>query len=155
MNTEIKLTNKFWDKVNKTSTYWLWTGAKNPQGYGQTRINYKLFLAHRITYMTIIGEIPKNLELDHLCRVRNCINPEHLEPVTHKENMLRGARPGPAKKATCFKGHQLRYKFGRQICDTCRNETQMRKYYRDKEAKKLLDDYRLTYKQKCASMEVV
>ena len=65
--------------------------------------------AHRIGYEQLVGPIPKGLELDHLCRVRHCVNPDHLEPVTHKENTLRGSCPAAvnARKTHCKRGHPL------------------------------------------------
>lgn len=75
---------------------WVWGGAIfKESGYGQIRIttkkyHSKLRRAHIVSYETFVGEVPKNLELDHLCRNKLCINPEHLEPVSHYENMKRG-----------------------------------------------------------------
>ena len=72
---------------------WLWVGATNNKGYGmigQGRRPCKTLLAHRVTYEAFMGPISEELELDHLCRVRSCINPKHLEPVTHQVNAARG-----------------------------------------------------------------
>lgn len=79
---------RFWANVDKDAgaPCWLWTGSLNSDGYG--RFNGKL--AHRRTYLEVVGPIPDGLVLDHLCRVRNCVNPDHLEPVTQRENMRRG-----------------------------------------------------------------
>jgi len=65
---------------------WIWQGPKNNRGYGW----WGRKLAHRRMYESIRGPIPKGLELDHLCRVTACVNPDHLEPVTHAENVRRG-----------------------------------------------------------------
>ena len=78
------------ENINKTDTCWFWTGFKNKAGYGLIYINRKLTRAHRLSYEIYKGEIPKNLVLDHLCRVRHCVNPKHLEAVTSRENTLRG-----------------------------------------------------------------
>lgn len=72
-----------------TDTCWLWYGCKNQGGYGQISIKNIPRLAHRITYEIFKGDIPRGLEIDHLCRVRNCINPDHLESVTKTENNRR------------------------------------------------------------------
>jgi hypothetical protein len=69
---------------------WLWTGRMNRNGYGRAYWYGKEPVVHRLVYEILIGQIPKGLVLDHLCRVRHCCNPEHLEPVTIRENTLRG-----------------------------------------------------------------
>lgn len=87
-------TDAFWAKVDKDGPggCWLWTGYTSPRGYGDTG-RYGLSrtrLAHRIAYELTLGRIPEGMQLDHLCRVRRCVNPEHLEPVTPRENIARG-----------------------------------------------------------------
>lgn len=81
---------ELWSLVDKDGPggCWLWTGSQDGKGYGKTgrgRI-------HRIVYEELVGPIPDGLQLDHLCRVRNCVNPAHLEPVTGRENVRRGRR---------------------------------------------------------------
>lgn len=98
---------RFWSKVNKTETCWLWTACKMVGGYGQFRLERAMVLAHRFAYELLVGPIPKELELDHLCRVRHCVNPSHLEPVTRQINVLRGEAP-PARQfrqTHCKRGH--------------------------------------------------
>ena len=70
---------------------WVWTGARNPCGYGELSFQGKHWRAHRLMYVTFVGSIPARASLDHLCRNRACCNPEHLEPVSHAENVARGA----------------------------------------------------------------
>lgn len=85
---------RFWAKVNKTATCWLWTATKLPAGYGQCRWNGGMRTAHRVSYEVAYGPIPTGLVLDHTCYDRACVNPLHLRAVTHKQNMenLTGAR---------------------------------------------------------------
>ena len=88
-------------------TCWVWIGATNRNGYGQLRVNRRTESAHRIAYQLYRGPIHNDLELDHLCRNRWCVNPAHLEPVTHRENLLRGKSIAAANaiKKTCSIGH--------------------------------------------------
>lgn len=68
---------------------WVWTGALNADEYGRLYIDGEELLAHRVIYVRYKGEIPSHLELDHLCMNHPCVNPEHLEAVTHAVNILR------------------------------------------------------------------
>ena len=69
---------------------WIWTAATVPAGYGIIAVTHGVLRrAHRLSYEFIVGPIPEGLDLDHLCRVRPCINPYHLEPVTRAENLNR------------------------------------------------------------------
>ena len=78
-----------------------WAGCKGPAGYGVFWMHSRRWLAHRASYELFVGAIPEGLELDHLCRNRMCVNPAHLEPVTHRENIIRG------KSNVCKFGHPL------------------------------------------------
>lgn len=100
-----KKTLKKYIKILRTGC-WCWTGALVPSGYGQVRHgpDHKRYSAHRLTYMLWKGDIPDGLELDHLCRNRWCVNPEHVEPVTHQTNMSRGAI---GSKTHCKRGHEF------------------------------------------------
>lgn len=82
---------RFWSKVNKTETCWLWTAALDRHGYGVFGVakGRGSARAHRVAYELVNGPIPGSLPLDHLCRVRACVNPAHLEPVTVAENNRR------------------------------------------------------------------
>ncbi len=75
-------------KVEVVDGCWLFQGAKR-SGYGQISVEGKNKQAHRVSYEVNVGPIPEGLELDHLCRATNCVNPDHLEPVTHAENIRR------------------------------------------------------------------
>ncbi len=71
---------------------WLWIRALNTHGYGKVKLGKRIAGAHLIFYENLVGQVPEGMELDHKCRVRCCVNPAHLEPVTHAENARRGAR---------------------------------------------------------------
>lgn len=85
-----------------------WKGAKNVAGYGTIRMNGKTYLAHRLAVALSGRNIPKSLVCDHLCRNRACVNPDHIELVSTKENVLRGIGPTAqaAKQTACLKGHE-------------------------------------------------
>jgi len=101
---------KFFSKIEKTKTCWIWTGADNGAGYGRFHSNYSDKRVHRVSYEFFTGEkIPKGLVIDHLCRNRKCVNPDHLEVVSHKVNILRGNGVGAVNKAKthCKFGHEF------------------------------------------------
>ncbi len=106
------LEDRFWEKVRGDSPdeCWEWTASTTGTGYGQLMFpDRRLRKAHRIAYELVIGVIPPGLTLDHLCRNRKCVNPAHLEPVTHRENILRGEGLGAtkARQTHCKRGHPL------------------------------------------------
>lgn len=99
---------RFWAKVNRTETCWLWTATGTPKGYGQfSPSGSRQVYAHRYAYELLVGAIPDGLTIDHLCRNRRCVNPAHLEPVTRGENTLRGTSPSAinARRTHCANGH--------------------------------------------------
>lgn len=106
-----KLTERerFWAKVNKTETCWLWTATNDGHGYGafNTASRRSPVKAHRFAYEDLVGPIPEGMQLDHLCRTPLCVNPAHLEPVTHAENMRRGNGWSGTKfrQTHCVHGH--------------------------------------------------
>jgi hypothetical protein len=91
----------------------IYTGPFNNRGYGtiSTTVNgaSASASAHRVVYEALVGPIPTGLQLDHLCRTRACVNPAHLEPVTRRENILRGESPSAvhARKTHCIRGHEF------------------------------------------------
>jgi hypothetical protein len=130
---------------------WQFTGATAGKGYGVVvtgsradgtrRMDY----AHRVVYAALVGPIPAGLHIDHLCRVPRCVNPDHLEAVTPRENVMRGEHPAvvASRANVCLRGlHPLEDAYiksdGRRECRACRAETQATRYQRDKaEAERL------------------
>lgn len=109
MARAIPVSERFWDKVEKTDSCWNWTAQIALDGYGKIRNRDGSTLAHRVAYELIVGPIPEGLEIDHLCRNRRCVNPEHMEPVTKYENFRRGYSPASenGRKTHCVHGHPL------------------------------------------------
>jgi hypothetical protein len=144
--------DRFWGKVDcafECGRCWIWVGSRTTGGYGHFKYNKKDLQAHRVAYEWLRSPIPVGLQLDHLCRVRACVNPEHLEPVTQAENHRRGYGPQVlnARKTECIHGHPLFgdnlhvHKDGRRECKTCgrrssRDWTQRRREAAQREAAK-------------------
>ena len=126
---------RFLTKVNKTDDCWLWEGRVNPGGMGQFRIAPKSkgnqtgcrLDVHKLIYLWFKGPIHNGMEIDHLCRVPTCVNPDHLDPVTHLENMHRGvAAVGThhSRKTHCIHGHPFNdentyWWRGKRVCRAC------------------------------------
>jgi hypothetical protein len=114
---------------------WLWLGGTNgKKGYGkmfikrdEERRTIKEY-AHRLSYKHWIGDIPDGLELDHLCETPICVNPDHLEPVTHQENLLRKTRTYCRRGHRWDEGNEGANGPGRRTCLTCRRERRKRDY---------------------------
>lgn len=120
----------FWSHVqeHETDRCWRWVGTIR-NGYGIAVIDGRNYRAHRIAFTLMRGPIPDGLTLDHLCRVRSCCNPDHLEAVTLSTNVLRGMSPTAqhARKTHCPKGHEYtagntRHRRGRRECLVCTRE---------------------------------
>ena len=130
-------------RLKKDTGCWEWTGWIENNGYGRVSINSKNALVHKVVYEALVGEIPEGLTLDHLCKVRHCVNPDHLEVVTLQENVLRGSSPVAinAKKTKCDTGHDLSTSNvymtpnGRRQCRECQNRRSRAWYRKNKLAR--------------------
>jgi hypothetical protein len=110
---------------------WIWDLMKMKNGYGQSSLRPGgLVLAHRLSYMIFRGPIPEGLTIDHLCRVKACVNPDHLEAVTLSVNILRGDSTSAknARKTHCKRGHEftpentyVKPGGGARACRVCHN----------------------------------
>lgn len=142
---------RFWPKVNKAGPVsalangncWIWMAATNGKnGYGIFRGgegrdlcgSRRWMLVHRFVYEITFGPIPEGLEPDHLCRNRLCVNPSHLELVTHRVNTLRGYSPAAnqARRDHCLRGHVFdkRENGGKRRCSICDRVKELRRYER-------------------------
>lgn len=122
---------RFWALVDKSVKSvrgcWTWRGAKSPSGYGKYAIARTDYRAHRVSWTLVNGPIPDGLSLDHLCRNKLCVNPAHLEVVTHTVNVLRGESPTAknASKTHCHMGHEFTpenttvNRWNRRVCRAC------------------------------------
>lgn len=133
---------RFLSRVAQQGSCWLWTEPLSRSGYGQFSAYGRTHAAHRWAYEHWVGPVPEGLELDHLCRVRHCVNPEHVEPVTHRENVLRGEGVAAkcARMTHCKYGHEFTpdniraSKDGVRRCKTCKREASRAERARKKAA---------------------
>lgn len=128
--------DRFWGKVNKTDDCWVWTASTDSKGYGRFTVAHDVKVAaHRWAYESLVGPIGDGLELDHLCRNRACVNPFHLDPVPHLENVRRGdAWTVSGLKTHCPSGHEytggnlyVRPSDGARVCRACTRDHQRRR----------------------------
>lgn len=128
----IPVEDRLWPRlVEESGGCWRWTGSTISGGYGRIRVDGVQRSAHVVAYELVVGLVPPGLILDHLCRNRACCNPAHLEPVTFRENVLRGQGTGAryARRTHCAAGHPLEgtnlvlREDGGRRCRICRNRT--------------------------------
>ncbi len=128
---------RFWAKIAvRPWDCWEWTASLRKDGYGRFGIKGVIHTTHVVSYTLLVAPVPSGLTLDHLCRNRKCVNPDHLEIVTRRVNILRGNAPAAinARKTHCNNGHPLegdnlytdakgkrRCKFCTKANDKCRN----------------------------------
>lgn len=134
---------RFWSKVRFDDKCWIWQGAATgrDRAYGYFWDGTRPVRAHRWAYEFCIGPIPEGLTLDHLCCIKRCVNPDHLEAVTRQVNILRGTglAANNARKIACPSGHPyldsnlILYR-GWRYCRTCRNAQKRDGYWRKKQS---------------------
>lgn len=133
--------DKFWSLVSKVGSCWLWTGTRSPLGYGIFKIGKSATGAHRFAYECEIGPIPSGMVMDHLCKNPSCVRPDHLEPVTQRENVLRGNAPVAITRrlGVCVRGHDLNDEVniyvapsGERRCVACLRIVRHERYLRHK-----------------------
>ena len=120
-----------WDFIVDQDGCWIWQLARGGDGYGWAGRE----LAHVALFEQVVGPVPDGLQLDHLCRKRLCVNPAHLEPVTRRENILRGESPSAqnARKTHCHRGHPFdeantgRWDPRGRACRACHAEKERRR----------------------------
>lgn len=139
--------NRFFAKIihNEETGCWLFTSFLL-NGYGRFSLGHcrdgsrRTVFAHKLIYESLFGTVPPGLQLDHLCRIRHCVNPAHLEPVTCRQNLLRGDSFSAqnARKIYCPRGHMLigdnllpsKLKQGKRTCKQCNNTLTRKNYHR-------------------------
>ncbi len=143
----VNIEERFWSKVDKTDTCWLWQAFRAPgqHNYGQFSVNNRNILAHCFAYEALVGPIPDGLEIDHLCRNPPCVKPEHLEAVSHAENVRRGDSKLISGRRAAVRTHCLNSHVfsgtnlyvspqGKRFCRSCRREAGARRRSRNRKA---------------------
>lgn len=135
------VSDRLWAMVTKSESCWLWQGFVRKDGYASVFDGDRYDYIHRVAYRLLVGPIPEGLHIDHLCRIRNCVNPDHLEPVTPGENVRRGLSGiNNYSKTHCKSGHEFTPENtyhakgdGSRHCRTCKSRWDAQYYLRKKE----------------------
>lgn len=98
------LPGRFWSKVRVIGDCWVWLASLNSRGYALFSVEGRARLAHRVAYEALVGPIPDGLTIDHLCRIKRCVNPAHMEPVSVLENIQRAYLAN--RPSHCPRGHE-------------------------------------------------
>ncbi len=125
---------RFWIRVDASGDCWEWTGSCNRGGYGNFSVKGVPINAHRYAWSSLIGPIPPKAVVDHMCRNRRCVNPDHLRIVSQRENIMSGYSPKALvhRSDRCIRGHLFtpantgRYAYGGRRCRQCRREHEAR-----------------------------
>ena len=123
---------RFWRRIEPepNSGCWLWIGATNGNGYAKLSVNGRMNEAHRVSYEMFVGKIPIGLDIDHLCRIRSCVNPNHLRILTRQQNVMCGQHPNVIRSRAnrCLRGHTFDYvdPRGHKRCRECRRQRDRR-----------------------------
>lgn len=130
MNLTTPEHERFMSKITKRNGCWLWEGPLDRDGYGMFYLRRRNRRAHRVGWFLLRGEIPRGMVVNHKCGHRHCVNPQHLEIVTTRQNSLKDSRAVGAvnaRKTHCAKGHPYDRQYGGQrYCSTCDREKQRR-----------------------------
>lgn len=148
-------------RIDTVSGCWLWKGQRSDKGYGMIRRGNSGLSAHRAIFEWFRGPIPNGLQADHLCRVRECVNPWHIEPVTAKENTLRGFGPTAinARATVCKNGHALTEDNiylsprGSRNCRICRSDASRARIRADHDAPKVVREWCASFRQTLANSD--
>lgn len=129
----------FWSHVSKSSGCWSWSLGHSKCGYARVTIARKMLMAHRVAYFLVNGDIPGGMVIDHTCRNRGCVNPDHMRVVTNKQNILAKGATSPsarnARKTHCTHGHpyneeNTRRQGSRRYCRACERRKAAERYAR-------------------------
>lgn len=134
---------RFWPKVDAKGDCWEWCASVRRDGYGAFWDGRTMRPAHRVAYEMLVGPVPSHLQIDHLCKNRRCVNPDHLEPVTAELNRIRGeygkaAQAAQRNKTHCAQGHPYSGANlyvdpqGNRQCRTCKSDWQKAKRSNEK-----------------------
>lgn len=143
MNLTTAQSARFWAKVSKTDDCWVWFGATNSKGYGCLGVDGRGYLAHRVAYAEEVGPIPDGMQINHICGIKPCVRPDHLEVVDASGNIRHARGTGlmapsllsqdNSTKLICRNGHPYSpdntyvNPQGHRVCRTCKRQSDRRR----------------------------